>query len=126
MSEAKTNSKIAQIAMDVAEAYEKKHGRNPKPIVNKRLGYDIESGDRKIEVKGSIVTWDKLSYQYVSENERKKATHIYLVCDVNNKPDLHIVDAQFMHKALVPEVRYRLLISRCRDIESEESKAIRP
>ncbi|MFA5364721.1 MAG: DUF3883 domain-containing protein [Candidatus Bathyarchaeia archaeon] len=119
------NDIIAQKAMDFVIDYETKQGRDTDPVHNKRVGYDIKSGDRKIEVKGSIVTWNKLSYQYVTENERKKATHIYLVCNINENPDLHIIDIKHARKALVPEVRYRLNISRCRENESEESKATR-
>src|SRR5271169_3260967 len=99
MSEAKSNNNIAQTAMNVAEEHEIKQGRNPKTVAGKRVGYDIESGDRKIEVKGTIVTWKNLSFQYVSENERKNATHIYLVCDVNKKPELHIIDMEHAHRA---------------------------
>ena len=51
------NTKIAQMAMKVAEEHETKQGRTPKPVSSKRLGYDIESGDRKIEVKGTSWTW---------------------------------------------------------------------
>ena len=118
-----SNPKIAQIAMDVAEEHERKQGRNPKPVANKRLGYDIESGDRRIEVKGTSWTWDrnKSGFQYVSENERTNATHIYFVCNVHEKPELHIFEMKNVHKALVPEVRYMLYFSRCRDDESEES-----
>jgi hypothetical protein len=123
-----SNTKIAQIAMDVAEEHERKQGRNPKPLPHKRgLGYDIESGDRKIEVKGTSWTWDKnkSSFQYISENERTNATHIYLVCNVQEKPELHIFEMKKIHKALVPEVRYMLYFSRCRDDESEELKSLR-
>jgi len=115
---------ITQIAMDVAEKHEKKQGRNPKPVANKRgLGYDIESGDRRIEVKGTSWTWDKnkSNFQYVSEKERRNATHIYLVCNVHEKPELHIFEMKNVHKALTPEIRYMLYFSRCRDDESEES-----
>lgn len=123
------NAKIAQIAVDVAMEHEIKQGRNPEPVTKKRgLGYDLKSGDRKIEVKGTSWTWDKnkSSFQYVSENERTHATHIYLVCDVNEKPELHIFEMKNIHKALVPEKRYMLYFSRCREDESEESMALRP
>jgi hypothetical protein len=116
-----SNATIAQIAMNVAEEYERKQGREPKSVPNKRLGYDIESGDRKIEVKGTSWTWskNKSSFQYVSENERKHATHIYLVCNVTKQPELHIFDMSNVHKGLVPEVRYLLYFSRCREDESK-------
>ena len=121
------NAKIAQIAIDVTKEHERKQGRNPQPAPN-RAGYDIESGDRKIEVKGTSWTWDKnkSSFQYISENERMNATHIYLVCNVNEKPELHIFEMKNIHKALVPEKRYMLYFSRCREDESEESMALRP
>lgn len=92
------------------------------------MGYNIESGDRKIEVKGTSWTWNrnKSSFQYISENERKNATHIYLVCNATKQPELHIFDMAKVHKALVPEVRYMLYFSRCSEDESEESKALHP
>lgn len=121
------NTKIAQMAMKVAEEHETKQGRTPKPVSSKRLGYDIESGDRKIEVKGTSWTWDKnkSGFQYLSENERINATHLYLVCNVHEKPELHIFEMKDVHKALVPEVRYMLYFSRCREAECEESRALR-
>ncbi len=113
--------------MKVAEEHETKQGRTPKPVSSKRLGYDIESGDRKIEVKGTSWTWDKnkSGFQYLSENERINATHLYLVCNVHEKPELHIFEMKDVHKALVPEVRYMLYFSRCREAECEESRALR-
>jgi hypothetical protein len=89
------NARIAEIAMEEAEKHERKQGRNPKPVAHKRgLGYDLESDNRRIEVKGTSWTWDKnkSGFQYVSENERKHATHIYMVCNVLGKPELHIFE----------------------------------
>ena len=113
--------------MNIVIEHEKSQGRTPKPVPNKRWGYDIESGERKIEVKGTSWTWEKnkSSFQYLSENERVNATHLYLVCDVHKKPELHIFEMKDVHKALVPEVRYILYFSRCRKEECEESKVLR-
>ena len=40
-------------AMELVFKYEKKRGRMPERIYDKKLGYDIQSSGRKIEVKGA-------------------------------------------------------------------------
>jgi hypothetical protein len=117
---------IEQIAVEQVLQHEKNEGRNPIREIKRGTGYDITSGDRKIEVKGTSWTWkkNKSSFQYVSENETKKATYLYLVCDVYGKKDLHIFEMAKIRKALKPEVRYMLYFSRCRDVESDESKSL--
>jgi hypothetical protein len=115
-----------QIAIEQVLQYERSRGRNPS-VENKRgTGYDIVSGDRRIEVKGTSWTWEKnkSSFQYVSENERRKATHLYLVCDVYGKKELFIFEMARIHKALTPEVRYALHFSKCCDDESDESRLL--
>jgi len=115
-----------QIAIEQVLQYEGSQGRNPRVENRRGIGYDITSGDRRIEVKGTSWTWkkNKSSFQYISENERKKATHIYLVCDVYDKKELFIFEMTRIQKALIPEVRYMLYFSRCRDEESDESKPL--
>ena len=100
------NQSIEQKAVEAAIAYEaKRTGKSPN-VVKKRIGYDLESGDRKIEVKGTKLPWKEFqsSYQVVTDNERKNATHIYQYCDVLGEPDLHIFEMSKEHKALNPEV----------------------
>ena len=119
------NQSIEKAAMNEAVAYEEKRTGKTPNVIKKRLGYDLESGDRKIEVKGTKLLWKdfKSSYQVVTENERKNATHLYMVCNVLNKPDLHIFEMPKLHKALVPDLNYRLQFSRCRKDESDETSS---
>jgi len=67
--------------MNVALTHEKAHNRKPQNVSNQRgLGYDILSGNRKIEVKGQEWKWKKLrsSFLYLTENELKNLTHLYI------------------------------------------------
>ena len=50
MASAKATS---EKAMELVFKYEKNHGRMPERIYDKKLGYDIQSSGRKIEVKGA-------------------------------------------------------------------------
>lgn len=43
-----SNKEIDEKAMELAFDYERRHGRMPKRIYNKDLGYDILSSGRKI------------------------------------------------------------------------------
>ncbi|MGD0071586.1 MAG: DUF3883 domain-containing protein [Candidatus Bathyarchaeia archaeon] len=121
------NQNIDQKAMKAAEAYEKKRTGISPNIIKKRLGYDIQSGDRKIEVKGTKLSWKvfQSSYVVVTDNERKNATHIYLYCNVLTEPELHIFEVSKVHKALEPEITYQLRFSQCREDESVETKNVR-
>lgn len=117
---------IEKIAMQKVMDYEKSQGRTPIHQKKRGLGYDVLSDGRKIEVKGTTWKWEKnkSSYQYVSDNERRTATHVYLVCDVHGKKDLHIFEMSTIHNALIPEIRFMLYFSKCRDKECDESKRL--
>ncbi|GAI09798.1 unnamed protein product, partial [marine sediment metagenome] len=75
---------IRNRAMGAALVYERTHGRDPKDVSNSRQGYDIVSGDRKIEVKGQGAPWKKIKSEsvHLTENELQNATHLYIVCNV--------------------------------------------
>jgi len=115
---------IRQRAMKEALSYEEKKGRTPKDVSSdKSKGYDIESNNRKIEVKGQEWTWNKLksSFIYITENELIKATHLYIVCDVFGNPDLHVFDfSKIPFRAVTVEVKHVLHLARCRDYEIKE------
>jgi hypothetical protein len=119
------NQSIADIAMKTAENFEhKRTGKLPDSSPSKkRAGYDLLSEDRKIEVKGTQLLWKEYqsSYHIVTENERKNATHLYMVCNVLKTPDLHIFEMSKLHKALTPDLNYRLQFSRCKNDESKET-----
>ena len=48
-----SNKETDEKAMELVFDYERSHGRMPKRIHDKELGYDILSSGRKIEVKGA-------------------------------------------------------------------------
>jgi hypothetical protein len=111
--------------MNVAISYEKEKGRNPKDVSSeKSKGYDVESDNRKIEVKGQEWAWNKLksSFIYITQNELVKATHLYIVCDVfGTTPDLHIFEfSKIPCRAVTVEVKHVLHIARCRDYETNK------
>jgi len=115
---------IRQRAMNAVMEYENAKGRNPRDMSQKRkIGFDIESSSRKIEVKGQEWKWSKLksSFLYMTENELRNATHIYIVCDVFGSPDIHVFDlSKVPFKAIKTEVRYLLLMAHVRDFEIKE------
>lgn len=116
------NEKTANRAMKYVLLGEKNNGRDPVEVTKKRkVGYDIVSGDRKIEVKGTSWLWtkQKSGFHYLSENEKQKSTHVYMVCDVFGNPDLHIFETKKL--VLKPEVKYMIRFARCRDSESVET-----
>jgi len=81
-----------------------------------RLGYDIDSGDRKIEVKSETKPWarQKTTFKYLTANEKQNATHLYLVCNIENNPELKIIDLGKVPKeAWRPETKYALKMAWC-------------
>lgn len=115
--------KIRETAMSFVENYESSHGRKKWKDVSstKGIGYDIESNGRKIEVKGTTKTWKMLRSQNVgiTWTETHYSTHIYLVCDVLVKPDLHIIPMEKIpFKAI--KVTYDLNMPIARDYEEIE------
>jgi hypothetical protein len=125
--EAAKRMSVEKIAMKTVIAYELSQGRiAQEPKKQRGAGYDLDSGERKIEVKGTSWKWkqNKSSYQYVSKNEKETATHLYLVCDVFEKKELFIFEMKNIQHAFVEEKRYMLYFSRCRNNESDESKKL--
>jgi len=51
-----SNKEIEGRAVEFVCSYERANGRVPHDVRTKRTGYDVESGGRKIEVKGIPVT----------------------------------------------------------------------
>ena len=116
---------IRDLGMKAALEYEVKRGREPddKMSRKKKLGYDIKSGERRIEVKGQEWKWEKLKSDYVrvTETELREATHLYVVCDVFSVPDVHVFDmSKIPFKAIKAEFHYRLLMAHVRDFELKE------
>ena len=118
------NQNIEKAAMKAANFYEKNRvGVFPRKA-KRSEGFDLESKDRKIEVKGTKLPWNEFqhSYHIVSDNERRHATYLYLFCNVLDEPDPHVFEMSKVHKALEPEVRYRLEFSLCANDEEEETR----
>lgn len=107
--------------MEKAIKYEIAHGRKePKDVSKqKELGYDLESENRKIEVKGTSKPWNKAKNVRIilTGNESTAPTHIYFVCNVLKKPDLHIYDME----KIPPEAKLTLtaiLVSKLKNLET--------
>ena len=118
---------IRNRAMDVTLVYERAHGRDPKDVSTSRQGYDIVSGDRKIEVKGQGASWKKIKSDsiHLTENELQNATHLYIVCDVYGSCDLHIFEfSKIPARAVKKKTLYLLYMARCRDYELKEDRLI--
>lgn len=114
---------IRDVGMQTALAYEKVHGREPKDVSRSHKGYDIVSGNRKIEVKGQEAPWKDVRSEsiHLTENELRNATHLYVVCDVYGSRDLHIFEfCRIPFNAIKVNVRYVLRMARCRDYEIKE------
>jgi len=82
-------------AVEFVMRYEKNQGRSPNDVGKKKVGYDIKSSSRLIEVKGQSAkkpdniflynqTLNKLGDQILNY-------YIYLVYDMKNKPKLRIL-----------------------------------
>jgi hypothetical protein len=95
---------IEQKAIDIVMAYEKAQGRTPKDVSSARCGFDIKSGDRRIEVKGQSnkrASWIWISNTIVRRLGKNLTNYyIYLVYDIKNKPKLKILDADTIFKNL--------------------------
>ena len=118
---------IRNTAMNAALSYERDHGRDPKDVSTSRQGYDIVSGDRKIEVKGQSAPWKKIKSDsiHLTKNELQNATHLYIVCDVYGSCDLHIFEfSKIPEHAVKKKTLYLIYMVRCRDYELKEDHLI--
>ena len=91
-------------AMDVVMKYEKKQGRNPKDVhLQRDIPYDIKSGKRCIEVKGTKdkrPTWVTMTDTLTRKIGKDLINYfVYIVYDIYGKPKLMILDfdAIFSH-----------------------------
>ncbi len=95
---------VEQKAMKIVMEYEKSHGRNPKDVSRTRCGYDIESGNRCIEVKGQSsvrADWIWITPTIVRNLGKKLANYyIYIVYDIKTKPKLKILEPDIIFKNL--------------------------
>ena len=110
--------KVSKKAMQFVEKYEAENNRKAQDVSNqKELGYDILSGNRKIEVKGTSRLWKFMKNHYSTvPTSIKNATHLYLICNVLDEPDLHI----FEINKLPPEalkVYYHLCFGKAEEVK---------
>jgi hypothetical protein len=114
-----TEEESIKLVMD----YEKKQGRMPERI-KKRIGYDIKSGERFIEVKSRNM---KYSFVFITDNEsqifdKHKTAYLYVVFyDKEGKTELKIFDRDTVlgnkHHATV---KYRLHLAKAMKETSKE------
>lgn len=95
---------VEQKAMKIVIKYEKLQGREPRDVSKTRCGYDIQSGNRCIEVKGQSskrADWIWITPTIVRNLGKKLANYyIYIVYDIKNKPRLKILEPDIIFKNL--------------------------
>ncbi|MDZ7704518.1 MAG: helicase-related protein [Trueperaceae bacterium] len=85
--------RVELAAMEVVMAYERERGSNPRDVSSENLGYDVESGERAIEVKGRAgrgsVTLT--ANEWITAGRLDDRYYLYIVTDAVTDPKLHIV-----------------------------------
>ncbi len=116
-----TSAAIERIGMEVAMAYERRHGRQPEDVAAENLGYDVRSAEQRpdgslhyryIEVKARA----EVGPVALTKNEWFKAQrfgedyYLYVVLNAAKEPRLHIIQnpaARLQPEEMV-EVRYKI------------------
>lgn len=93
--------------------YEKSQGRDPQDVSKKRLGYDVKSGKRYIEVKSrpgsNIQPFISLHNHLLRSIGRGLSNYyVYIVYDMKDSPKLVIIPPEIVLKNL--ETKVSLLI----------------
>lgn len=85
---------VHRIAINTAWSYEREKGRTPRELESE--GYDIESGNRLIEVKGSSSSTPgvKISGEQFRflQKEKELKYYVYVVINALKDPELTIID----------------------------------
>lgn len=95
---------VEQKAIELVLEYEKKQGRNPIDVSKKRCGYDIESNDRFIEVKGQSSI--KAGFIWINNTlvrtlgKNLANYYIYIIYDIKDKPKIKILEPDIIFKNL--------------------------
>lgn len=92
-----TKPDIDKMAMEIVINFERKEGREPKIVTNK--GYDLISGNRLIEVKGTTHGYGNIGLKKRQFNSMKENTdwYLYLVSEINSiMPKLYIFSSNEM------------------------------
>ena len=103
---------VEKKAMNIVMKYEKKQGRNPKDVSKNRIGYDIKSGGRCIEVKGQSTKraeWIWINNTVIRKLGKEISNYyVYIVYDINKKPKLKILEPDVIFKNLVVDTMFKL------------------
>lgn len=90
--------------MKIVMDYERKQGRHPEDVSRKKIGYDVKSDDRCIEVKGQSdkrASWIWINNSIVRNLGKDLSNYyIYVVHDMKNEPKLKILDPNDIFKHL--------------------------
>ncbi len=110
--------------MDLVMDYEKKQGRNPVDVSNRRnVGCDIKCEDRFIEVKKRDMKYD---FVFITENEfqtflKNKNAYLYVVYYEDGKAKLKIFDRDtVIGNSHLATIRYRIHMRKAIKEHSEE------
>ena len=109
-----TNREIRDKAIEIVKRFEKKQGRIAQRPLKNKWGYDLRSGKRKIEVKGTTGSHPFQGFIISSEEQRnafEKGGYIYRVIEIGKrKPKIYIFRKGDVE--LVREPRWRVQKSR--------------
>jgi len=115
-------------AIEIVLKYEKLHGRSPKDVSGKKLGYDVESGGRLIEVKGMsaqkgdyIPLYKKL---FVKLGQRFKDYYIYVIFDIKNRPKLRILNPETILSGIEIETYFMIKLKNYSNLPEEDLSGI--
>jgi len=116
-----TNRKISDKAIEIVARFEQKDGRTVQKPKEKKCGYDLKSGKRKIEVKGTEKANAFQGFIISSEEERnafEKGGYIYRVTEIRKrKPKIYIFRKRDVE--LVHEPRWR--VKKSKELPPEEN-----
>ncbi len=103
---------VEQKAMKIVMEYERSQGRKPKDVSRTKCGYDIKSGNRRIEVKGQSkkrASWIWVSNSIVRNLGRNISNYyVYIVYDIKKNPKLKILEPDVIFKNLKIDTLFRL------------------
>ena len=95
---------VEQKAVSIVLDYETKEGRKPTDVSKDKCGYDVKSGDRFIEVKGTKdkrAGWFWITDTIVRTLGKNLANYyLYIVYNINNTPKLKILEPDDIFKNL--------------------------
>jgi hypothetical protein len=93
-------------AMQVALEYERQRGQEPQDVSAANVGYDIESPDRAVEVKGRAGSGAVVltPNEWIVAGRLEELYYLYIVTDALTSPKLHIISDPVNNLSAVEEV----------------------